>query len=226
MATGSFAAFLLAAVALILTPGPDTFYVLDRGLGSERRRVGLAAAAGVSTGILIHTTGVVLGLSALLRASPTAYDALRYAGAAYLLVLGALTLWRVIVRGEGISTAVEEESAEGTGSTPSSLASLARGPTSAAYAQGVAVNVLNPKVAVFFLAFLPQFAGADAADLWLLGGWYAGLTMTYLGLVALSTDRVRALLAGRPRVAGGLRAISGLVLLGFGVELALAGFVP
>lgn len=222
MAPGSFAAFLVAAVALILTPGPDTFYVLDRGLGSERRQVGLAAAAGVSTGILVHTTAVVLGLSALLRASPTAYDALRYTGAAYLLVLGVLTLWRVIVRAEGLPTAVEERE-DGTGDTPSSLVSLARGPTSAAYAQGVAVNVLNPKVAVFFLAFLPQFAGADAGDLWLLGGWYAALTMTYLGLVALSTDRVRALLAGRPRVAGGLRAISGLVLLGFGVELALAG---
>lgn len=224
MAPGSFAAFLVAAVALILTPGPDTFYVLDRGLGTERRQVGLAAAAGVSTGILVHTTAVVLGLSALLRASPAAYDALRYAGAAYLLALGALTLWRVLVRGEGITTAVEE-GGERTGNAPSSPASLARGPTSAAYAQGVAVNVLNPKVAVFFLAFLPQFAGADAADLWLLGGWYAGLTMGYLGLVALSTDRVRALLADRSRVAGGLRAVSGLVLLAFGVELAL-GVAP
>lgn len=222
MVPGSFAAFLVAAVALILTPGPDTFYVLDRGLGTHRRRVGLAAAAGVSTGILVHTTAVVLGLSALIRASPTAYATLRYAGAAYLLALGALTLWRVLVRGEGLPTAVEA----GTTTAPSPVASLARGPTSAAYAQGVAVNVLNPKVAVFFLAFLPQFAGADAAALWLLGGWYATLTMAYLGLVALSTDRVRALLAGRPRVAGGLRAVSGLVLLGFGVELALAGFVP
>lgn len=213
MTAGPPTAFLLAAGALVLAPGPDTFYVLDRGLGGARRRVGLAAAAGVTTGILVHTAGVVLGLAALLRASPAAYDLLRYVGAAYLLALGAHTLWRLAARGPEAVVADRPDAArdgESTGAVP-------------AYLEGVAVNVLNPKVAVFFLAFLPQFAGPAAADLAVHGGWYAVLTMTYLGAVALSTHRARALLTGRPRVAGGLRALSGLVLAGFGVELALLG---
>jgi len=211
MTAGPPTAFLLAAGALVLAPGPDTFYVLDRGLGGAHRRVGLAAAAGVTTGILVHTVGVVLGLAALLRTSPAAYDLLRYVGAAYLLALGAHTLRRLATRGP--EAVVADRPADDGASTGAV----------AAYLEGVAVNVLNPKVAVFFLAFLPQFAGPAAADLAVHGGWYAVLTMTYLGAVALSTHRARALLLGRPRVAGGLRAVSGLVLVGFGVELALLG---
>jgi threonine/homoserine/homoserine lactone efflux protein len=209
-------AFLLAAGALVLAPGPDTFYVLDRGLG-DGQRVGLAAAAGVATGILVHTAGVTLGLSALLRASPAAYEGLRYIGAAYLLVLGGSTLRR-LARGTGAPIDSRGSATEGGDGR--------RWPSDGipgAYLQGVAVNVLNPKVLVFFLAFLPQFAGPDAADLAVHGGWYAVLTMTYLGAVALSAHRVRGVLAARPRVAMGLQAVSGLVLLGFGGELLLFG---
>jgi len=211
-------AFLLAAGALVLAPGPDTFYVLDRGLG-DGQRVGLAAAAGVATGILVHTAGVTLGLSALLRASPSAYEGLRYIGAAYLLVLGGSTLRR-LARGTGAAIGtrgIADEDEDGS-SRP-----WPTDGTPGAYLQGVAVNVLNPKVLVFFLAFLPQFAGPDTVDLAAHGGWYAVLTMTYLGAVALSAHRARGLLAARPRVAMGLQAVSGLVLLGFGAELLLVG---
>jgi threonine/homoserine/homoserine lactone efflux protein len=209
-------AFLLAAGALVLAPGPDTFYVLDRGLG-DSQRVGLAAAAGVATGILGHTAGVTLGLSALLRASPAAYGGLRLVGAAYLLFLGGSTLRR-LAHGSG-ATIGDRGSRDESGSSR-------RWPSDGlpgAYLQGVAVNVLNPKVLVFFLSFLPQFAGPDVVDLAAHGGWYAVLTMTYLGAVALSAHRVRGVLAARPRVAVGLQAVSGVVLLGFGAELLLFG---
>jgi threonine/homoserine/homoserine lactone efflux protein len=219
--------FLLAAGALVLAPGPDTFYVLDRGLEGGGRGVGLAAAAGVTTGILVHTAGVTLGLSALLRASPSAYGALRVVGAAYLLVLGGTTLRRVARGTAGGEIETPERAAAGGDGVGDGASTPGPGPVSRdvgrAYLRGVAVNVLNPKVLVFFLAFLPQFAGPSPVDLAAHGGWYAVLTMAYLGTVALSTHRIRELLIGRPRVVGGLRALSGLVLLGFGAELLVVG---
>jgi threonine/homoserine/homoserine lactone efflux protein len=213
--------FLLAAVALILTPGPDTVYVLERGLEGGRWRGGVAAAAGVSTGILVHTGAVVLGVAALVRASPTAFELLRYVGACYLLALGALTLWRVLVREDGLGDTAPPAHGADVATEPGTE----RASPTAAYGRGVAVNVLNPKVLVFFLAFLPQFAGEGAAPVVVLGlgGWYAALTMGYLGAVGLSAGAVRTLLAARPAVARGIRAGSGLVLVGFAAELALAG---
>ncbi|MFB6207340.1 MAG: LysE family translocator [Haloglomus sp.] len=228
-------AFLLAAGALVLTPGPDTVYVLDRGLNATGRVAGLAAACGVTTGILVHTTGVILGLSALVRASPTAYQALQYVGGVYLFLLGGNTLWRVATGAPNVplGSGVGDRNGGGDGNggdRASGIALTARdggasqdGGVGRAYLQGIAVNVLNPKVAVFFLAFLPQFAGPTTADLAIHGGGYAGLTLAYLGLVAASTHRVRAALTERPWVADALRGLSGVVLVGFGVELALAG---
>src|SRR6056297_149133 len=89
----SYLLFVGAAVALVLTPGPDTVFVLTQGV-SAGKRGGLASALGVSTGVLVHTTAAALGLAALLRASALAYATIKYAGAAYLLYLGAATLWR------------------------------------------------------------------------------------------------------------------------------------
>ncbi|PSP97559.1 LysE family translocator [Halobacteriales archaeon QS_4_70_19] len=214
--------FLLAAGALVLAPGPDTFYVLDRGLRGGGRGVGLAAAAGIATGILVHTAGVTLGLSALLRTSPSAYSVLRYAGAAYLLLLGGATL-RQVVRGRSAPGSSVPRDTDGIGDGSSADPASPGSGLRSAYLRGVGVNVLNPKVLVFFLAFLPQFAGLDVIDLAAHGGWYAVLTMAYLGVVALSTHRARELLTARPRLVDGLRGLSGVVLLGFGAELLLFG---
>ncbi len=127
---------MAAALALNLTPGPDMLYVIARST-AEGRRAGVVSAFGIGVGTLVHITALALGLSALLAAVPVAYDIVRYAGAAYLIYLGV----RAIVRLPGL-----------TGDVAVERASLR-----AVFRQGVTTNVLNPKVALFFLAFLPQF---------------------------------------------------------------------
>ena len=217
--------FVTAAVALILTPGPDTVFVLTQGV-STGKRGGLASALGVSTGILVHTTAATLGLAALLRASALAYAAVKYAGAAYLVYLGAKTLWR----GQDLdltSDAGEPAGEAGGLATDSDSDPDLRG----GFLRGVTVNVLNPKVALFFLAFLPQFVGAGGgpaasggtptAAMLALGGAYAVLTAAYLGTVGLVSGGVRSAFRARPRLADGLRWISGSVLVGLGAALAL-----
>src|SRR6056297_3747414 len=136
----SYLLFVGAAVALVLTPGPDTVFVLTQGV-SAGKRGGVASALGVSTGVLVHTLAATLGLAALLRTSALAYAAVKYAGAAYLLYLGAKTLWR----GDDFDF---PDTAAASGDA--SDADLRGG-----YLRGVTVNVLNPKVALFLLAFLP-----------------------------------------------------------------------
>ncbi|WP_135824905.1 LysE family translocator [Halorussus ruber] len=210
--------FVTAAMALVLTPGPDTVFVLTQGVSAGKRE-GVASALGVSTGVLVHTLAATLGLAALLRTSALAYAAVKYAGAAYLLYLGAKTLWR----GDDFDF---PDTASSSGDA--SDADLRGG-----YLRGVTVNVLNPKVALFFLAFLPQFVGAgggagggtgttaSTVEMLALGGTYAVLTACYLGVVGLLSAGVRSAFRTRPRLADGLRWVSGSVLVGLGAALAL-----
>ena len=218
---GAFALYLGAAAAMILSPGPDTVYVLTRSLAGGRR-VGLASAAGIGTGVVVHTLAAVLGLAALLRASPLAFSAVTYAGAAYLVFLGLRTL-----RSDGVAVDASEPESE---SEPAETAlagdnSSARSERDAPFREAVTVNVLNPQVAIFFLAFLPQFASGNriAVQLAVLGGTYAVLTVLYLGSVAVAASALRRLLIGRPTVADALRWITGLVLAGLGLRLVLFG---
>jgi threonine/homoserine/homoserine lactone efflux protein len=190
--TATLALYLAAAVALILTPGPDTLFVLSRGAAAGPE-TGLRAAAGIATGVLVHTTGAVLGLAAVYRTSPAAHDLVAGAGALYLAYLGVTT-----VRADDLST----PDAEG------------------GFRQGVLVNVLNPKVALFFLAFLPGF-GSSTGEFALLGALYALLTALYLGAVGLLAGRVQGAL-DHPRAMGALQAVSGVVLLALAGRLAWA----
>ncbi|PSQ12365.1 LysE family translocator [Halobacteriales archaeon QS_5_70_15] len=198
-------AFVPAAVALILAPGSDTVYVLTSGL-RDGRGPGVAGAAGVAAGVLVHTTGVALGLAALLRAVPEAYAVVRYAGATYLLYLGVRTLRSeesfALADGAGVGRSVGE-----------------------GFAGGVIVNVLNPKVALFFLAFLPQFLPRNPplADFAALGAIYAGLSLAYLALVAVFAESVRERLLSNPLARAGTRYLTGSVLAGVGLALAVEG---
>jgi threonine/homoserine/homoserine lactone efflux protein len=133
--THSLALFLAAGLALNLTPGPDMLYVAARG-ASEGRSAGVVSALGIGAGTLVHVTLVAAGLAALLAAVPIAYSVLRLAGAAYLVYLGVRAL---------------------RGGSHASVASLVPASLGVIFRQGVITNVLNPKVALFFLAFLPQF---------------------------------------------------------------------
>ena len=178
----TLAAYLVAAVALILSPGPDTVYVLARGAG-EGRRAGVLSALGVATGVLVHTVAAAVGLAALFRVVPEARTAVVAAGAAYLSYLGVRTLHN------------PEVEARETDGNP--------------YLQGLTVNVLNPQVALFFLAFLPGFApdSAPAAGMVLLGALYAAITAAYLGGIGVLSGNVGG---GSRR----MRLASGVVLLG------------
>ncbi len=144
--------FLAATLGLNLTPGPDMLYVLARGIG-QGRTAGVVSALGIGGGTLVHTFAVTLGLSTLLVSMPALYEAIKYAGAGYLLYLGIHTL-----------TSRENMRLD----TERSAQSLNR-----IFRQGVITNVLNPKVALFFIAFLPQFAdgqrGSVAWQLLILG---------------------------------------------------------
>jgi threonine/homoserine/homoserine lactone efflux protein len=240
IATETVFLFVPAALALILAPGPDTVYVLTRSLGAGRR-VGLRSAAGVSVGVLIHTAAVVLGLSVLLRRSALAFRLIKYVGAAYLVYLGVRALRspkryelgdvttreptdEVGESGEtnedGNDTRYDGGGHDGGGHDGSSH-------EGSGFARGVLVNVLNPKVALFFLAFLPQFVPATAANaslaLAVLGGLYAALTCCYLSSVALVSGTIRTALRSYSRIEDGLRYGTGSVLIGLGLALVLDG---
>lgn len=197
-------AFLLACIALNLMPGLDTFYILTRS-GREGHAVGLAAALGINAGCLVHTAAAVLGISAILMTSAIAFSVLKYLGAAYLVWIGVRMLF---------SRTAERQ--------PTVTRGLGLG---AAFRQGMLTNVLNPKVALFYLAFLPQFVSMHAAHpqlgLMLLGLSFIGTGMTWSTVLALLGGRIHRLLLNKPQLGQWLDRLCGTVLLGFGVKLAL-----
>src|SRR6516225_176262 len=197
--------FLLAAGALILMPGPAVLFIVARS-AHQGRRAGIASALGVASGGLVHVAGAVLGLSALLAASAVAFSAIRWVGAAYLIWLGIKT-WRT------------RDIAENAAPPPAPLRRL--------FAQGFVVNLLNPKTALFFLAFLPQFVdpahGHVTLQILQLGMLFA--------LMGWCSDSTYALIAGTvaERIRGSLRLrriqrqVSGGGLIALGVAAAFSG---
>lgn len=199
-----FGAFLLACIALNLTPGLDTFYILARS-GREGRAVGVAAALGIVSGCVVHTLAAVLGISAILMTSALAFSALKYLGAAYLVWIGLRMLLS------------REQQRQPTATRGMGVA--------AAFRQGMLTNVLNPKVALFYLAFLPQFVSVQAAHpqlaLLVLGLSFIGTGLTWAMVLALLGAHIHRQLQRRPRLGLWMDRICGGVLLGFGVKLAL-----
>jgi RhtB (resistance to homoserine/threonine) family protein len=197
--------FLSAALALNLSPGPDLFFVLSRTLG-HGRRVGLAAVAGVCSGAMVHVLAAALGLSLLLAAAPTLFAMLTYVGAAYLVWLG-VSMWR----SAGAAFLPKAATQQGVSAGQ-------------AFWQGVLVDVLNPKVVVFFMAFLPQFVreghGSATAQLLLLG------TLVVLGafvvetLAVLGADQLAAWLRSNTAVTLWLERILGGIMVLLGLTLA------
>jgi threonine/homoserine/homoserine lactone efflux protein len=199
----TLAAFVPAALAIVVAPGPDTMYTVTRSLG-DGRAAGVVAGCGTATGVLCHTVAAVAGLSALLRASAAAYTLVKYVGAAYLCYLGV----RLLLSDGAFDPTPDDRSRSLAGS----------------YRRAVVVNVTNPKVAVFVLAFFPQFVPASAnapLQMAVLGVVYAGLSLVYLAGVALFAGRVRGALLESARARRALRYLSGSVLVGFGVRLVL-----
>ncbi len=196
--------FMGAALALNLTPGPDMLYVAARSV-SDGRAAGILSAIGISVGLLFHVTALALGLAALLAAVPLAYDLIRIVGAVYLLALGLDLLLRPRDAGE--------------------VALLPRSSFRAIFLQAVVTNVLNPKVALFFLAFLPQFvapaAGSPVPQIVLLGLLF-NVQGTLVNLaVALLAARTTVWLRAGQRRALLLQRVTGAVFVGLGARLAI-----
>jgi threonine/homoserine/homoserine lactone efflux protein len=198
--------FVVAALALLIVPGPAVLYIVARSI-HEGRRSGLASVVGIHVGTLVHIAAATLGLSALVVSSAVAFTAVKIAGAVYLVALG---LWTLFSRRAEPDVALGGER------------NLRR-----AFAQGIVVNVLNPKTALFFLAFLPQFVDPNAS--------HPALQIAFLGvlfaLLGLVTDSIWAVAAG---TAGGVlrrssrfvrtqRYVTGTVYVGLGVATAFAG---
>jgi threonine/homoserine/homoserine lactone efflux protein len=203
MAT-ALAEFALAATLLILAPGPDSMLVLRNALRGGRR-VGLSTAAGTVTGLMSWAVAAALGISALLAASRVGYDALRFAGAAYLVGLGIMTLRR---RGSLSSSQPEAR-------RPSP--NLYR-----AYLNGLVSNACNPKIGVFFIAFLPNLMppGVSTGPFSLvLGAWFAVETGLWLAALVWMAGHAKAWV-NRPRLRRRLEQLTGVVLIGFGIRLA------
>jgi threonine/homoserine/homoserine lactone efflux protein len=204
METTGLGVYVIASLALIATPGQDMLYVITRSL-AQGRLAGVCSALGVCCGILVHTAIAALGIGALLQASETLFLAVKLAGAAYLVWLGLrLLLTRATV------------SLEATGGRRLSRMSL--------FAQGVLSNVSNPKMVLFFLAFLPQFVSAadphPTAHLVFLGVLYAVMALPVKAGVALvAGSRFENLARSRAALAW-LNRASGTVLVALGVRLA------
>ena len=204
-------AFLLAALAIAFIPGPGALYVLARSLGGGREE-GLRSSVGTGIGGLAHVGAAAVGLSAVIATSATAFGVVKYLGAAYLIWLGARALFS---RGAQAPTVAAAQAA----------------PTSSdALRQGILTEVLNPKTALFFLTFLPQFCQPDRGPLVLqilaLGTFSVILNTLVDAVVALGAGSISEQLRKRPALWRRQRRATGGILIGLGAYAALAGHRP
>lgn len=208
MDTHQLLLFIAAGLVLNLTPGPDVFYILAHALRSGAR-AGIVAAAGITAGCFVHIFAAAIGVSALLATSAMAFTVLKWVGAAYLMVVGL----RMLLSRQG-------------GALPSGVPGVAAVPLGRIFTQGFLTNALNPKVALFFLAFVPQFIAPDVEN--------KGLAFLLLGLLfnfnGFWVNALWALLAAwtARRVGAVQRGLhwleraAGALFIGFGLKLALS----
>jgi threonine/homoserine/homoserine lactone efflux protein len=200
----TFLLFAAASLAFLAIPGPSVFYIVTRSL-AQGRRAGVRSMLGVQAGGLVHVVAAAFGVSALIASSATAFTIVKYAGAAYLILLGVRKL-----RSRG-----EEDEA------PELRAEVSAGRL---FWQGVVVNVLNPKTALFFLAFLPQFVDPEgtvaAAQIFVLGLIFVSIAFLSDSLWALTAGTLGGVLK-RSRVYLGVRRwVSGTVFVALGLSAA------
>ena len=199
-----FILFVTVSWALILAPGPDMLYVITRGV-TQGRKAGMLSAVGVICGILVHTTAAAFGLTLILQTSALAFMLVKYLGATYLIYLG-VKAWR------------DKSSFNVQTSAPSTSFSKV-------FWQGVLSNVLNPKIAIFFLAFLPQFVDKGSSHVTLqmviLGLTFAFFGLCFLLAVGYSSGMIGGWLTRRPHFAQFLQRFASGILIALGIRLAL-----
>jgi threonine/homoserine/homoserine lactone efflux protein len=198
-------AYVLVVLVLFLVPGPAVLVTLARSMRSGAR-VGIATGGGIAVGDAVHTVAATLGLSAILATSALAFDIVKYAGAAYLVYLGI--------------RAFMERSGD------LAVPGVAGATASVAFRQGVLIEVLNPKTALFFLSFLPQFVdparGPVTAQLLVLGAIFVAMSIVYTTLLAFAAAAVAKLIARYRAIGRWQGKVIGSIYLGLGLQLALA----
>jgi threonine/homoserine/homoserine lactone efflux protein len=200
-----FVTYLAALTVLLLTPGPDMLFCLATGMRGGPR-AGFLAAVGTASAVMLHISAAAIGLAPLFRAAPALLDAVRILGAAYLVYLGLRALMQ---GGPGVGAEGDRDVVTGA----------------RAYRRGVITNLLNPKMALFTIAFLPQFvdpqAGSVAVQLLVLGLCFVALEIAVDGTVGIVAGRLARLLR-RPSAWRTVNVASGSIFLGLGAKLALA----
>jgi len=206
MIVDNFWVFALTGLLLNLTPGNDMLYVIARSSG-QGIRAGVISALGIGAGCIVHILAAVVGLSALIARSAAAFEMIKYAGAAYLIYLGVRS-----VLSKKHSLKVDRD--------------LQKLSYQKIFWQGVLTNVLNPKVALFFLAFLPQFIDIDKANTSLqilfLGTWFDAVGTLVNILVALLFGKIGAWLSQSPVFVQWQERITGMILIALGIKVALS----
>jgi threonine/homoserine/homoserine lactone efflux protein len=204
-ALSTLALFCAAALALIVVPGPAVTYIVTQSI-DKGRRAGLVSALGIATGGLVHVTAAVVGLSALIASSASAFTVVKLVGAAYLVVLGIRRLFSK-------DDAPPEQSAE-----PAEHSRL--------FVQGVVVNILNPKTALFFLAFLPQFIdphrGSVALQAGILGAVFVAMAVVSDSSYAIAAAALSDRLRNSAKARRAQRWVSGTIFVALGATAALA----
>ncbi|WP_119458908.1 LysE family translocator [Rhodospirillaceae bacterium SYSU D60014] len=197
--------FLMATTAICITPGPDMLYILANGL-TKGPAAGFTAACGMALGMVCHTAAVALGLSALLATVPLAFEIVRYVGAAYLLWLAVKSFREPAIQVGAVETAAA--------------------PLRRIFWQALATNLLNPKIALFYLAFLPQFAspanGSVAGQLLMLGVLFVIVGLLVDSVIGVLSGRVGLTLLRNRQVAAALKWLPGVVFIGLAARLVLA----
>lgn len=207
----NYIGFMLAGILLNLTPGTDSMYIITRSI-SQGQKAGIYSVLGIISGSLIHTLLAALGLSILLAQSPTAFMIIKYIGASYLCYLGYKML---ISKSESLIADSTPDNKKCAQAKPLDYRQI--------YKQGILTNVLNPKVALFFLAFFPQFIDLSYAHS-TLSFLILGLTFAATGLIwclclALLASRFSEKLRENPAIETILNKVSGVVFIGMGIKL-------
>lgn len=237
-----FPYFLVSSILLTMTPGPDNLYLLAKSI-ADGARAGIILAAGLASGIVFHTCLVILGVAALVKSSPIAFAALKYVGGlSFLSCLRAFTAkvaepqptetaaGQATVAGSNITTndttnsvSSNETSSQASSDKSSSQPSNGESSAFAIYRKGLIMNILNPKVLLFFLAFLPQFVDPNNESpglaIAILGAVFSLQAFILFSIIALCAGKLRGFLNQGPKSQRMLNRIQGVVLLGIGCLL-------
>lgn len=202
-----FPLFVLSCILLNITPGQDTMYIIGRSV-AQGRQAGIMSVLGIMTGVLVHTLLAALGLSVILATSSLAFSIIKYAGAGYLVWMG-------------VGFIMNRTDRSALPDAPSSVPNPWK-----IFQQGVLTNVLNPKVALFFLSFLPQFVSPQS-DLVFVPFMILGLVFFTTGSIwclflVYGADWLSTRFRGRPSAGGVLKKVTGALFIGLGIRLALS----